>query len=75
MSNNQNRYFHYDRSTSTNQSFALLDTVQDDNKTETGELMNDSNMEFIALEELELTGNPDKANVLTPEANVHVNRH
>ena len=75
MNNNQNRYFHYDHSTSTNQSFALLDTVQDDNKTETGELMNDSNMEFIALEELELTGNPDKANVLTPEANVHVNRH
>ena len=34
--------------------------------------MNDSDTEFIAPEEIELTGNPDNASVLTPEANVHV---
>ena len=34
--------------------------------------MNDSDMEFIALEEIELTDNPGNANVLTPDANIHV---
>ena len=33
--------------------------------------MNDSNTEFIALEEIELTDIPDIASVLTPEANFH----
>ena len=34
--------------------------------------MNDSDTEFIALEEIELTKNPGNTNVLTPEANIHV---
>ena len=57
-----------------NQTFALLDTVQRDNEDKTGELMNDSDVEFIdpqSIEsEIELSDNPE--NVLTPEANVHV---
>ena len=50
----------------------LLDTAQSDNKDEIKELMNDSATKFIAPEEIELTGNPDNASVLTPDANVHV---
>ena len=33
--------------------------------------MNDSDKEFIALEEIELTENPGNANVLTPDANIY----
>ena len=33
--------------------------------------MNDSNTEFIALEEIELTDSPDIVSVLTPETNFH----
>ena len=54
------------------QIFMLLDTVQSDNKNENDKLMNDSDTEFIAPEEIELTGNPENASVLAPEANVHV---
>ena len=54
------------------QIFMLLDTVQSDNKNENDKLMNDSDTEFIAPEEIELTGNPKNASVLAPEANVHV---
>ena len=61
-----------DSSTLTDQIFMLLDTAQSDNKDEIKELMNDSATKFIAPEEIELTGNPDNASVLTPDANVHV---
>ena len=54
------------------QIFMLLDTVQSDNKNENDKLMNDSDTEFIAPEEIELTGNPENASFLAPEANDHV---
>ena len=50
----------------------LLDTVQNDNKDEIDELMNDFDTEFIALEEVELTDNRGKVRALTLEANAHV---
>ena len=50
----------------------LLDTVQSNNENVIEKLMNDSDTEFIAPEEIELTGNPENASVLAPEANVHV---
>ena len=34
--------------------------------------MNDSDMEFIALEEIELTDNLGNGNVLMPDANIYV---
>ena len=70
MNNNRKRYFHIDSGTSTEQIFALLDTAQRDNKDD--ELMNDSDKEFLAPEQIKLTNNPRNASVLTPEANVHV---
>ena len=75
MNNNRKKYFHTystDSGASTNQILALVDTVQSHNKDEIGKLMNDFDMEFIALEGIELTGNPGNSSILTPEANVHV---
>ena len=63
MNSNWKKYFHIDSGTSTDQS---------DNEDEIEELMNDSDIEFIAPEEVELTNNPENARILTPEANVHV---
>ena len=72
MNNKQKWYFHIDKSTSIVHIFALLDTVETDNEDETHELMNDSDTEFIAPEEIKLTDNPDTASVLTQGTNVHL---
>ena len=50
MKNNRKKYFHIDSGTSTDQIFALLNTVQSDNEDEIGKLMDDSDMKFIASE-------------------------
>ena len=54
----QNKYSRY---------WILWDT-EDENEI----LMNDSDMEFMALEEIELIDNPGNANVFTPDANIYV---
>ena len=72
MNNKQKWYFHIDKSTSIVHIFALLDTVETDNEDETHELMNDSDTEFIAPEDIKLTDNPDTASVLTQGTNVHL---
>ena len=71
MNNNRTKYFHIDGGTSKVQMFVLLDTVQSDNDDEIDELINDSNTEFIALDEFKPTDNPNNMNVLTSEANIH----
>ena len=50
----------------------LVHGVQNDSKDEIDELMNDSNTEFIAREEIELTDNPGNANASKLEVNIHV---
>lgn len=72
MNNNQKKYFHINSSTSTDQIFALLDTVQSDNKNEFDKLMKDSDTDFIAPEKIKLTGNPYNLSVVTPEIIVYV---
>ena len=64
--------FHIDSVASTDQIFALLDTMESNNEDETDKLMNDSDTESIVPKEIELTFNLDNASVLTPEANVYV---
>ena len=66
------RYFHINSGASVDQIFTLLDTVQGDNEDKNGKLMNDSDMEFIAPEEIELADNPGNANFLTQDANIYV---
>ena len=46
-----------------------MDTAQCDNEDETEKLMNDSDTEFIAPEDIKLTDNRENASVLTSEAN------
>ena len=70
MNNNRKIYFHIDSGTSTDQTFALLDTVQSNNEDKIDELMNDFDTEFIASEEIKLTDNPANTSVLTSEANI-----
>ena len=72
MNDNWKKYFHIECGASTEQILKLLDNVQKEKKDEIDELINDSNMDFLAPEEIELTGNPYIASVLTPEAIVHI---
>ena len=74
MSNiyNYKRHFHIDSGTSTEKIFASSDTAQSDNEDEIDELMNDSDLELITCEEIELTRSPVNASVQTSKANVHV---
>ena len=55
MNKNQKRYFHNGSSISTDQIFELLDTVQSDNNDDIDILLNDSDTEFIASEEVQLS--------------------
>ena len=72
MNNNRKLYFHIDSGTSADQIFALLDIAHCDNEDETEKLMNDSDTEFIAPEDIKLTGNRENASVLTSEASAPV---
>ena len=72
MNNNRKRHSHIDNEASTHRVFTLLDAVQSDNEDEIDELMNDFDREFIAREEIKLTGNPSNVSALTLEANAHV---
>ena len=72
MNNNRKICFCIDSSISADQIMALLNTVQSDNKDEIDKQINDSDMEIIALEDLELTDNADNASFLTQEANADV---
>ena len=72
MNNNRKRHFDFDSDVSTGQVFTLLDAVQSNNEDEIDELMNDFDSEFIAPEEIELTGNQGNVSALTLEVNVHI---
>ena len=72
MNYNQKRHFHIGIEASTAQVCTLLDAVQSDNKDEIDELMNDFDTEFIAPEEIKLTGNPSNGGSLRLQANANV---
>ena len=72
MNNNRKRHFDSDNDSPTGQVFTLLSALQSNNEDEIDELMNDFDMEFIAPEEIELTGNQGSVSALTLEANVHI---
>ena len=66
------RYFHIDENASSEQIYALLDDVEGDDKNDTDNLMNDSDTEFIAEEELTQAASTQDTSLTTPEANLHV---
>ena len=61
MNYNQKRHFHIDSEASTAQVFMWLDAVQ-----------NDFDTEFIAPEEIKLTGNPSNVSALRLQPNANV---
>ena len=58
--NSRKRYFHIDENASSEQIYALLDVVGSADKDDIDNLMNDSDTEFIAEEEItQATGTQD----------------
>ena len=66
------RYFDIDENASSEQIYALLDDIEGDDKNDTDNLMNDSDTEFIAEEELTQAVSTQDTSLTTPEANLHV---
>ena len=70
--NNRKRYFHIDKKASSEQLFALLSDVESADKDDIDNLMNDSDTEFIAVEEIIQAASTQITSLATPDANLHV---
>ena len=70
--NGRKRYFHIDENASSEQIYALLDDVGSADKDDIDNLMNDSDTEFIAEEEITQAASTQDTSLTTPEANLHV---
>ena len=66
------RYFYIDENASSEQIYSLLDDVESDHKNDIDNLMNDSDTEFIAEEEITQVASTQDTSLTTPEANLHV---
>ena len=72
MTNGRKRYFHIDENASSEQIYALLDYVKSVDEDDIDNLMNDSDTEFIAEEEITQAASTQDTSLTTPEANLHV---
>ena len=70
--NGRKRYFHIDENDSNEKIYALLDDVESADKDGIDNLMNDSDTEFIAEEEITQATSTQDTSLTTPEANLHV---
>ena len=70
--NGRKRYFHIDEIASSEQIFALLDDAESADEDDIDNLMNDSNTEFIAGEEITQAASTQDTFLTTPEANLHI---
>ena len=70
--NGRKRYFHIDENASSEQIYGLLDDVETAGKDEIDNLMNDSDTEFIADEEITQAASTQDTSLTIPEANLHV---
>ena len=70
--NGRKRYFHIDENPSNEQIYALLDDVERADEDNIGNLMNDSDTEFIANEEITQAASTQNTSLTTAEANLHV---
>ena len=66
------RYFHIDKNASSEQIYALLDDVHSDDQDDIDKLMNDTDTEFIAEEEVTQAASQQDIFLTTPQANLHV---
>ena len=65
------RYVRIDRETGSNEIFAIFEEIESEAESDVENLLEDSDTEFIAEEEIPDT-NEDTHQFLTPEAVVHV---
>ena len=70
--NSWKRYLHIDEKASSEQMYALLDDVDSDGEVDIENLMNDSDTEFIAEEEITQAASTQETSLTTPEGNLHV---
>ena len=70
--NGRKRNFHIDKNASSEQIYALLDDVESADEDDIDNLMNDSDTEFIAEEEITQAASTQDTSLTTPEANLHV---
>ena len=64
------RYFHIDENASSEQIYALLDNVESADKDYLDSLMNDSDSEFRAEEEITQAAKAPDTSLTTPEVNI-----
>ena len=67
--------FNFDENICSEQIYEFLDNVYGDNEEEIVNLINDSDKEFIADEEILPANNTLNTSLTTPKANIHVVRY
>ena len=72
VTNSRKRYLHIHENASSEQILALLDDVESADEDDIDNLMNDSDTEFIAEEEITQAASTQDTSLTTPEANLHV---
>ena len=72
VTNGRKRHFHSDEKASSGQIYALLDDVESADKNEIDNLMNDSDTEIIAEEEITVVASTQYFSSTIPEANLQV---
>ena len=70
--NGRKRYFHMYKNASSEEIFALLDDLKSKDKDDIDKLMNDSNTEFIAEEEIVQAASTQGTSLTTQGANLHI---
>ena len=72
VTNGRKRYFHIDKNVSSGQMYALLDDAESADEDNIDNLMNDSDTEFIAEEEITQAASTQDTSLTTSETNLHV---
>ena len=72
VTNSRKRYFHIDENASSKQIYALLDDVKSADEDDIDYLMNDSDTELIAEEEITQAASTQDTSLTTAEANLRV---
>ena len=70
-SNNRKKYVMINRETGSKDIFAMLDAIGSDNESDIDNLLEDSDTGYVAEEPVPAV-NDDSHDVLTPEANIHI---
>ena len=70
--NGRRRYFHLDENASSKQIYTLLDDVESADEDGIDNLMNDSDTEFIAEQEITQAASTQDTSLTRPDTNLHV---